>query len=180
LAGLLRKVHYQGRPIEVIVDQRDLRGGEKGWSWIKKGIPLRLEIGPREIDADQLFLLRRDKPHREASPFSAKELEAKIPFLLEEIQANLLHKAEAFRDLHTKKIDSKEAFYDFFTEPPGEHSHGGFALCHWNESPQIEDLVKQDLGVTIRCIPLGQQDEPGLCPFTGEISPRRVIFAKSY
>lgn len=175
LASDLRKIDYQGQPLRVIVDARDLRGGEKSWGWIKKGVPLRLEIGLREIEAGQLNVCRRDKPHRETTPFSPSE----VASLLEEIQSNLLLKATAFRDKHTVEIDDKKEFYDFFTGK-GEEIHGGFALCHWNGDPAIEAKVKEDLNVTIRCIPLHLPARPGKCLFTGEPSPHRVIFAKSY
>jgi prolyl-tRNA synthetase len=163
----------------VIVDKRDLRGGEKSWSWIKKGIPLRLEIGLREVEAGQFQLLRRDKPHREGMTLQKEEIAKKIVPILDEVQENLLQKATAFRTAHTVKIDSKKEFYDFFTAK-GDEIHGGFALCHWNGDPKIEEKVKEDLNVTIRCIPLDLPREEGLCIFTGEKSCGRVLFAKSY
>jgi prolyl-tRNA synthetase len=175
LAARLRKIDYQGQPLRIIVDSRDMRGGEKSWGWIKKGIPLRLEIGLREIEAGQLNVCRRDKAHRDASPFS----ETEVVSLLEEIQSNLLAKATAFRKNHTVEINDKKEFYDFFTAK-GEEIHAGFALCHWNGDPAIEAKVKEDLNVTIRCIPLDLPSRPGKCLFTGEHSHQRVIFAKSY
>ncbi len=179
LAKNLRSVHYHGIPLQVIVDSRDLRGGEKTWSWIKKGIPLRLEIGPREMEAEQFGLARRDKPHKETIPVRRSELMARIPQILDEIQDHLYRKATAFRDQHTVKIDKKSDFHDFFAEK-GDEIHGGFALCHWNGDPAIEAKVKEDLNVTIRCIPLDDDTAPGHCLFSGEKSPRRVLFAKAY
>ncbi|HSX10657.1 MAG TPA: proline--tRNA ligase [Chlamydiales bacterium] len=175
LAARLKRIQYDGQPLRVIVDARDLRGGEKSWGWIKKGIPLRLEVGLREMEAGQLNVCRRDKPHRETTPF----LEEEITTLLDDIQANLLAKATEFRDQYTVEIDNKGEFYDFFT-PKGEGIHGGFALCHWNGDPAIEAKVKEDLNVTIRCIPLHLKSQAGKCIFTGEPSSRRVIFAKAY
>lgn len=175
LASELRKISYNGAPLCVIVDKREMRGGEKAWGWIKKGIPLRIEVGLREIEEGKLNVLRRDKPHKERTPFSPE----KIVQILEDMQSNLLAKATAFRDQHTVKIDSKEEFYEFFTSK-GEVIHGGFALSHWNGDPAIEDKVKQDLNVTIRCIPLDLPSEEGKCIFTNEKSERRVIFAKAY
>jgi prolyl-tRNA synthetase len=175
IATQLRTIHYEGQPLRVIIDTRDMRGGEKSWGWIKKGIPLRLEVGLREIEAGQLNVSRRDKPHRETSPFSI----AGVVPLLEEIQDHLLAKATQFRDQHTVEIESKEEFYKFFTAK-GEEIHGGFALCHWNGDPAIEAKVKEDLNVTIRCIPLHQKSQEGKCIFTGERSTCRVIFAKAY
>jgi prolyl-tRNA synthetase len=175
LSDRLKQITYQGQSLKVIVDSRDLRGGEKGWHWIKKGIPLRLEIGLREIESGQFNIYRRDKPHREGSPFS---VEGVVP-LLEEIQANLLARATEFRDQNMVEINDKNEFYQFFTAQ-NEEIHGGFALCHWNEDPAIEAKVKEDLNVTIRCIPLHTPSQEGKCIFTAQRSPRRVIFAKAY
>lgn len=175
LAKQLRSIQYEGEPLRVNVDARDMRGGEKNWGWIKKGVPLRLEVGLREIEAGRFTVCRRDQPHRETTPFS---VEGVVP-LLEEIQQNLLKRASAFRDLHTVEIGSRKEFYDFFTAK-GEEIHGGFALCHWNGDPAIEAKVKEDLGATIRCIPLHLKPEEGKCIFTGEKSVRKVIFAKAY
>lgn len=175
LAVALRKIHYQGQPLAVIVDKRDLRSGEKSWGWIKKGIPLRLEMGLREIEAGQFNVFRRDKPHKEGTPFSVEGVTA----LLDAIQENLLKRATEFRDQHTVEIKTKKEFYDFFT-PKGNEIHGGFALCHWNGDPGVEAKVKEELGVTIRCIPFHVKKEEGKCIFTGERSLQKVIFAKSY
>jgi prolyl-tRNA synthetase len=172
LAGKLREVQYEGEPLKVIVDTRDLRGGEKTWSWIKKGVPLRVEVGLREIESGQLSVARRDRPHKETTPFSVEKTKA----LLDEMQASLLQKALEFRKTHTVEIGSKEEFYEFFKDEKG----GGFALCHWNQDPAIEAKVKEDLNVTIRCIPLHFVKKEGKCIFTGEKSPYQVIFSKAY
>jgi prolyl-tRNA synthetase len=179
LAKSLRSVHYQGLPLKVIVDTRDLRGGEKMWSWVKKGVPLRLEIGPREIESGLFNLARRDKPHKETLPIERSELAEKVTEILDEIQNNLYRKALAFREAHTVKIDKLADFNAFFADK-GDVIHGGFALCHWNGDPAIEAKVKDELNVTIRCIPLDDDVEPGRCLFTGEKSARRVLFAKAY
>lgn len=166
------------QPLKVIVDKRDLRGGEKSWSWIKKGVPLRLEIGLREVGVEQLNFYRRDKAHKEAHPVARHSLKAQVEALLEDMQANLLKKATVFRDQHTVEIHNQKDFYDFFTAK-GEEIHGGFALCYWNGDPKIEAKVKDDLNVTIRCIPLDKA-KTGKCIFTGEMDARQVIFAKAY
>ena len=98
---------------------------------------------------------------------------------MDEIQKHLYDKALHFQKSHTHKIDSKSAFYEFFADK-GDEAHGGFALCHWNEDPAIEAKIKEELNVTIRCIPLEEKEEEGICIFTGEKSPRRVLFAKAY
>lgn len=175
LAAQLRQIHYHGQPLRILIDLRDMRGGEKTWNWIKKGIPLRLEVGLREIEAGQLNVYRRDKGHKEGSPFSKES----VVSLLEEIQANLLARATEFRDQNTVEIDDLKKFYDFFT-PKGEEIHGGFALCHWNGDPAFEAKVKEELNVTIRCIPLDLPSKKGKCIFSGQPCTQQVIFAKSY
>ena len=86
------------------------------------------------------------------------------------------------RSANTVKIDSKEEFYAFFTPKNAEKPeiHGGFALAHWNGSREVEEKIKDDLKVTIRCIPFGASEEEGKCILTGEPSKRRVVWAKSY
>ncbi len=171
-----------GEPIKAIVDERDLRGGEKTWGWIKKGVPLRIEVGPRDIESDKFGVLRRDRPHREATHFSKAELLAKVGHLLEEMQKGLYDKAKKFSEAHIRKIDSKEEFYAYFTPKNRDNPeiHGGFALCHWSGEASVEETVKKDLGVTIRCIPFDQPEEHGRCVISGKPSMKRVIFAKAY
>jgi prolyl-tRNA synthetase len=171
-----------GEPIRAIIDERDMRGGEKSWSWIKRGIPLRIEVGPRDIESNRFGVLRRDRPHKEATHFSKEELLAKIGGILEEMQRGLYEKAKKFRDSHIKKIDTKEEFYAYFTPKNRENPeiHAGFALCHWSGEESVEAQVKNDLNVTIRCIPLDQPEEEGRCVISGKPSKKRVIFAKSY
>lgn len=179
LVEKLKKLKYGKSDLEVILDSRDLRGGEKSWNWIKKGIPIRLEVGLREVEAQTVCLARRDKAHKDTAILSTSELENKIISILDEIQKLLLQKSTQFRDTHTVKIDSKEEFYQFFTSEK-EEIHGGFALCHWCEDPKVEEMVKNDLNVTIRCIPMDLPEEEGRCVITGKPSRKRVIYAKSY
>ncbi len=182
LAAELRGVIYDGRPVRVELDARETRGGEKVWSWIKKGVPIRLEIGPRDISKDAVFAGRRDRPHREREAIPRSRFVGTLPEQLDEIQKTLFERARAFREQHTVPIDGKEAFYDFFTpeNPEKPEVHGGFALCHWGGDPAVEEQVKRDLQVTIRSIPLESAEEAGTCPFSGKPSPRRVVFAKAY
>lgn len=179
VAQQLKATSYEGEPIRVVVDTRDLRGGEKNWSWIKKGVPIRIEIGPREVESEALRIARRDHPHKETVPLTREELSHRLPEILADIQKNLLAKATRFREENTVKIDKLSDFDDFF-KGSDEEINGGFALCHWNGDPAIEAKIKQEKNVTIRCIPLHASPEEGRCLFTGEKSPRRVLFAKSY
>ena len=150
--------------------------------WVKKGIPLRIEVGPRDIANNQLPMARRDRGHKENRLLSREELLSTVAEELDAIQKGLLEKAKAFRSAHLKKIDTKEEFYAFFTPKNADQPeiHGGFALCHWSEDLGVEEQIKKDLGVTIRCIPLDAPKEEGKCPFTGKPSSFRVIYAKSY
>jgi prolyl-tRNA synthetase len=186
LAAELRTIRYHGDPLRVEVDARDVNGGTKNWEWIKKGVPLRLELGPRDIEKGSVAVARRDRAHKEKTFPSTSELLGSVTAILDEIQDGLLARATAYRNENTVRIDTKEEFYAFFT-PKNEDKpeiHGGFALAHWNGSAEVEQKIKEDLKVTIRCIPtLGQiegADEPGHCVITGEPSARRVLFAKSY
>jgi prolyl-tRNA synthetase len=178
--ALAQELKAQGH--EIIVDEREMRGGEKTWDWIKKGVPLRIEVGPRDIAENKAVLMRRDRDHKEKQFLAREELIANFSNVLEEIQAGLLERAIAFREEHSAIIDTKEEFYAYFTPKNKEQPeiHGGFAYTHWCGDADCEEQIKKDLSVTIRCIPDHIEKEPGTCPFTGRPSPGRVIFAKSY
>lgn len=159
--------------VKVILDKRDLRGGEKSWSWIKKGIPVRIEIGGREAEAGNVSLFRRDRPHKEALVLTSRELGAKIPAILQDIQDSLLKKATDFRNQNTSEIKHRKEFNEFFTD-------GGFALSYYFEDAKIEEQLKEELNVTVRCLPLEFQEETGKCIFTGRDGAKKAIFAKAY
>jgi len=181
LARELRETVYHGLPVRVEIDERDI-GGARGWDWIKKGIPVRVEIGPRDIANDSVFMARRDKPHREKSGISRAQFVKQLPEILDEIQNTLLERAIACRKENTLPVDDLKTFYDYFTpkNPERPEIHGGFAFSHWCESADCEAKIKEDLQVTIRCIPFDSPDEAGKCVCCGKPSPRRVIFAKAY
>ena len=191
LAEDLRGQSFAGRPVRVELDTRDLRGGEKSWQWIKRGIPLRVEVGPRDMENDAVFVGRRDRGHKEKETIQRVDFISGIESLLTEMQDGMLQKARAHRDEHTRIIDSKEEFYAFFTaDRAGDEQrpaaiHGGFAMTHFSGDEAEEEKIKKELAVTVRCIPtagqgLPGQDEPGTCPFTGQPSRTRVVWAKSY
>ncbi len=181
LAADLRKVHFGGRALEVELDDRDIRGGDKVWQWVKKGVPIRLEIGQRDMAADSVFFARRDRSPKDKSSVPRAQLLATIAQTLEEIQRGLLERATAYREQHTKPIDSRDEFYAFFTPKNREEPeiHGGFALTHYSGEASVEEQIRKDLSVTVRCIPL-EGGEPGTCPFTGKPSKQRVVWAKAY
>jgi len=176
---------FADQSIRVEVDQRDIGGGAKNWEWIKRGVPIRVEIGPRDLSAGTVAVSRRDQPVKEKIFYKSAEIVSQLPAILGDIQQNLYNRAKILRDSHTVRIDSKNDFYDFFTPQNKEKPeiHGGFALAHWSGNPEVEARIKQELKVTIRCIPFDREvrdDQPGKCVFSGEPSPRRVLFAKSY
>ncbi|MCA9172101.1 MAG: hypothetical protein KDB23_30755, partial [Planctomycetales bacterium] len=174
---------YHGTPIRILIDDRDLRGGEKNWQQVKRGVPLRLEVGPRDVAANAVFMARRDRSPKEKQAINRAELVQTITALLDEMQNGLLERAKAMRTEHTRTIDSLDDFRAYFTpqNPNAEEPeiHGGFAMCHWCEDPQVDEILKE-LKVTIRCVPLDGDDEPGQCIFTGKPSAKRAVFAKAY
>jgi prolyl-tRNA synthetase len=182
LADKIREQLFQRAPIEVEVDERDLPGGAKSWEWIKKGVPLRIELGPRDLEKGSVALYRRDQGVKDKTFPVAAEVPASLPALLQEIQDNLYNKALALQQQHTLKIDSEKDFYAFFTpkNPDKPEIHGGFVLAHFNGSREVEEKLKNELKVTVRCIPRDVEVEPGTCIFTGEPSAQRVLFAKAY
>ncbi len=145
LATELRESRYADLPIEVEVDRRDLGGGVKNWEWIKKGVPLRVEIGPRDLEKKSLAVSRRDQPVKTKESMPVEEFVSRAPELLMSIQNTLLERAKKFRDENTRMIDSKKEFYDFFTPKNSAKPeiHGGFALAHWNGSREIEEQIKE-------------------------------------
>jgi len=181
LAEELSQVTYHGRAIEVEVDEREI-GGARGWDWIKKGIPVRAEIGPRDMNEDSVFMARRDLSPKEKRGVKREELLATLPAILDEIQQNLFDRALAYREENTRPIDDKEAFYAWFTAENEDKPeiHGGFALSHWCGDGACEEKIKNDLKVTIRCIPFEGEEEEGTCICCGKPSKKRVIFAKAY
>jgi prolyl-tRNA synthetase len=172
---------YDGAPVRVKIDDRDLRGGEKTWQHIKRGVPLRLEIGPRDVAAGAVFVGRRDQSPKDKSGVPRGELVAKIPAILAELQDGLFSRALAMRESVTRKIDDLAEFVAFFTPQNEENPeiHGGLALCHFSEGPEMDAQLKA-LKTTIRCLPLDAPSETGSCIFTGRPSTRRGVFAKAY
>jgi prolyl-tRNA synthetase len=175
----LQAVGYSDGKLRVAIDDRDVRGGEKNWHHIKRGVPLRVEIGPKDIEKNGVFVGRRDSGQKES--VDRQQFVATVADTLDAVQQGLFERALALRLEHTRKIDSLDEFRAFFTPQNADEPeiHGGFALCHWAEDPSIEPLLN-DLKVTIRCIPFERDEEPGTCIFTGGPSQQRVVFAKAY
>ncbi len=181
LAKELREKFYHQRKLEVEIDDRDI-GGARGWEWIKKGIPLRVEIGPRDIANNSVYVGRRDRGHDDKTSLTRDHFVGEITKILDEMQQTLFERALLFREAHTTTIDTKKGFYEFFTPENQEKPeiHGGFALSFWCGSDRCESKIKEDLSVTIRCIPLNNQTEKGGCICCGKPGDGRVVFAKAY
>lgn len=174
--------YYNHKPILVHVDDRDIRGGEKNWYWIKRGVPLKVEIGMRDVEKGTIAVVRRDDEELKKQFISVDEFTGNIVETLDSIQNNLFNKAKKFMDENTFDIDSKDEFYKFFTPENKEKPeiHGGFANSHWCGSAECETAINDDLSVTIRNIPLRAKEEDGKCIYCGKDSKKRVIFSKSY
>ncbi|MBC7372109.1 MAG: proline--tRNA ligase, partial [Bdellovibrionaceae bacterium] len=157
---------------------RDLRGGEKSWQYIKQGVPVRVEVGPRDMAKGEVFVGRRDKAAKDKTGMARGAFVEALPKILDEIQATIFARAKAFRKANMKNVDSLKDFESFFGGD-AESQAGGFALVHWNEAAIGHEILAK-LKVTSRCIPLEGRDEAGACIFTGQPSKRRVVFAKSY
>ncbi len=186
----LKSQIYDGRSVKVKVDDRDLRGGDKTWQAIKQGVPLRVEIGPRDIAKDEVFVGRRDRGPKDKQSLSKSNFIQSIVQILEDMQTGLFERALAFRNENIKKIDSLKEFEAFFASGESDNGldsgleNGGFASVHWNEAAIGHEVLAR-LKVTPRCLPLkalsgDEKSEGGVCIFTGKPSVKRVIFAKSY
>ncbi len=168
------KKEMEERGISVRIDNRDnLRPGFKFAEWELKGVPVRVVIGPRDLEAGNVELARRDLSTKESVP--QQGLANHIHTLLDEIQKNMYAKALQFRDNNIIKVDTWEEFKEKIEE-------GGFLLCHWDGTPETEEKIKEETKATIRCIPIDSCvcEEEGQCVYSGKPSHRRVIFARAY
>lgn len=178
----LQKLNYHDYPLQVVIDKKDIRGGEKNWNWIKKGVPLRIEVGPRDIEANKISFARRDKPHKEKYTLDRNQFLKEVCTILDDIQNNYLQQAEAIQKANIKQdIANFETFKKFFTPKNLEKPeiHGGFVLAKWCESGGCEDKLA-DLKVSIRCLPLKQSKTKGCCVICGNSATTDAIYAKSY
>ncbi len=174
---LAEKVLYHGQPVQVKIDTTDGRTGDKAWRWIKKGAPIRLEIGSKELEQRSVYMGRRDKSPKDKQALPMPTFIETLASQLDELQNNLYVRAKTFLQTNTVRVESREAFYAFFDDKNAEQ--GGFALIGWGEDPTVEAELKQTLKVTPRCIPLETENETVPCLFTGKPG-RWTIFAKSY
>jgi len=145
-----------------------------GWKFNEyevKGVPIRLAMGPRDLENGQVEIARRDT--KEKSSIAVDGVVEHITVLVDEIQANLLERSKAHREANTFSVDTYEEFKQRI-------DGGGFFLAHWDGTAETEELIKNETKATIRCIPFDGPSEAGTCMVTGKPSAQRVIFAKAY
>ncbi len=158
--------------VRVKIDTADnMTPGFKFAEYEMRGVPVRLAIGARDIEAGTIEVARRDTLTKETLPLDG--IVEHITALLEQIQSNIYKKALDFRIGNTRKCDSYEEFKE-------EIKKGGFLLCHWDGTPETEERIKEETKATIRCIPLERDGEEGKCMVTGKPSAGRVVFAIAY
>ncbi|HEX5269421.1 MAG TPA: proline--tRNA ligase [Gemmataceae bacterium] len=164
-------------PLVVKVDDRDqYQPGFKFNEWELKGVPVRVELGPKDLAQGSCVLARRDLPGKESKVFGVPLAEApdRIVRMLKEMQTDLFERARRRRDENTFEVNSYDEFKQKIESP------GGFLLAHWDGTRETEDRVAAETKATIRCIPLGRPKEPGKCMVTGKPSGQRVVFARAY
>jgi prolyl-tRNA synthetase len=188
IVSQLKVQRWGERKLSVKVDDRDsIRPGPKFFEWERKGVPLRVEVGMRDLEKGELVFVRRDTGEKQSmnrDVFIEKAMD-----LLKEIQQSMYDKALAFRKEHTVELDNLEEFREFFTptfktSKKGKKAevpdvHGGFVLAHYADTGINEKLLKE-LKVTVRCIPMNQEEEDGKCIVTGQPTRKKAIFAKAY
>jgi prolyl-tRNA synthetase len=167
------KKALEARGISVKFDDRDTQ--KPGWKFAEyefKGVPIRLAIGPRDMENGTIEVARRDTLEKEVLQMA--DIDHKIEHLLEQIQENLYQKAINFREDNTHRADTWEEFVDII------ENKGGFVYAHWDGTDETEMAIKNKTKATIRLIPLDDDKEAGKCILSGKPSERRVVFAKAY
>ena len=163
----------RARGIAVQYDDRDThKPGFKFNEYELKGVPVRLAMGPRDMENKTFEVARRDTLEKQTLP--AEGIVDHITALLDEIQEHVYRKACAFRDERITEVDTYEEFKAVI------EGRGGFVAAHWDGTPETEERIKEETKATIRLIPLHPQEVPGKCILTGKPSPHRVIFARAY
>lgn len=167
------KKDLEAKGISVKYDNRDTH--KPGWKFAEyefKGVPVRIAIGPRDLENNTVEVARRDT--KEKATYQLTHIDIKIEHLLEQIQDNIYRKALQFRDENIYQVDSWEEFKDKL------ENKGGFILAHWDGTTETELKIKEETKATIRCIPLNNPLEEGRCIYSGKPSSQRVIFARAY
>jgi len=170
--GIRNELKEKG--VSVKFDDRDTyKPGFKFAEWELKGVPLRLSIGPRDLESNSIEIARRDTKTKEV--FDLNEgLASKITDLLDEIQKHIYSKAFEFREEKTTTVDTYEEFKKVLD------NETGFVSAHWDGTSETEDRIKEETKATIRCIPIDAEEEAGVCIYSGKPSNKRVLFARAY
>ena len=159
--------------LQIKIDEREnLRPAEKFFYWIQQGVPIRIEIGPRDLKSKSVMVARRDI--REKNSVSIENITEYVVDLLDKIQENLFNKATKYRNEKTFTAKNYKEFKEIISE------EGGFIYAYWNGSKEVEEKIKKETKATIRCIPFGEDSEKGNCIVSGEPSSQKVLFAISY
>jgi prolyl-tRNA synthetase len=175
LEGVERIKRALGERVRLEIDAREEHS--PGWrfnEWELRGVPLRIEIGPKDIAKDQVVLARRDTGEKFAIP--QEQLAERVSLLLDEIQKNLFERAKRFRDENTFELDDYEKFKEFME---GEGSRG-FVRAYWCGERECESQIKAETKASTRCIPFEQPGRPGRCIRCGKAAKEQAIFAKAY
>jgi prolyl-tRNA synthetase len=173
----LPRVEFFGfEPISVKVDTDFDKS--PGWRFAEhelRGVPVRVELGPKDLDKQSCVLGRRDRPGKDGKEMGVPLAQAagRIDALLREMQKSLFDRAKAFRDANVRSADSYDQFKTLIEDP-------GFVWAHWDGTRATEDRVQQETKATIRCIPFDGPQTPGKCMVTGAPSARAVLFARAY
>jgi prolyl-tRNA synthetase len=176
LRNLPREEFFGFEPLSVKIDTLfDKMPGFRFAEYELRGVPVRVEIGPKDIEKQACVLGRRDVPGKEGKQFGIPLTSAasKIRDLLVEIQKNLFERARKYRDDSTRSVDSYDQFKVEIEKP-------GFIMAHWDGTRETEDLIQKETAATIRCIPFNREKESGKCMVTGKPSEGRVAFARAY
>ncbi|MDE6140372.1 MAG: proline--tRNA ligase [Alistipes sp.] len=163
----------EARGVSVKIDARDnVRSGFKFAEYELKGVPVRLALGPRDLENGTIELVRRDTLEKQT--VSQQGLVDNIVALLDEMQHNIFRKALAYRDSMITRVDTWDEFVETL------NTKGGFISAHWDGTVETEVAIKEATKATIRCIPLDAEPEEGTCVYSGKLSHCRVLFARSY
>lgn len=169
----------EGEKIQVIIDQSEKNPGQKNWDWVRKGIPLRITLGPKDIEKSSFILQRRDTPSHEKEIKSLESGSQNIPSLLEEIQNNIFVKAKTFQQQSCTEVSSIKEFKTLFLQKEDP----GFVLCYADKAVQTErESLLKELKATARCIPFeyNTQNPESNCIFSGKKTSTKILYARAY
>lgn len=179
LVAECRATPWSDSAVRVSLDDRDLRGGEKAWQHIKRGVPVRVEVGPRDVAQGAVFVGRRDRAPKDKASIPRQAFVSSLGGLLSEIQQNLLARARMFAQENTRPVASLDELEHFVGADAEAGSSGGFAECFVHETPAVVEHLKSRK-LTLRCMPLHRVDESGPCIFSGQKTRGVSIVARAY